>query len=95
MGFIKLAAPVVHVWFSRDPRASAILLDMKTSALERIVYYQDYVVIDPGDTPLKDKQLLTEDEWLEIGEVRRGLRGRHEPMVGIGAEALKIDLDQL
>ena len=64
MGHINLAAPVVHIWFFKAmPSRLGALLAMKTSSLERIIYYQDYVVIDPGDTQLKEKQLLTEEEF--------------------------------
>ncbi len=64
MGHINLAAPVVHIWFFKAmPSRLGNLLSMKTSSLERIIYYQDYVVIDPGDTPLKEKQLLSEEEF--------------------------------
>ena len=63
MGHINLAAPVVHIWFFKAmPSRLGNLLAIKTSYLERVVYYQDYVVIDPGDTQLKEKQLLTEEE---------------------------------
>ncbi|MCL4219930.1 MAG: DNA-directed RNA polymerase subunit beta' [Phycisphaerales bacterium] len=64
MGHINLAAPVVHIWFFKSmPSRLGTLLAMKTSDLEKIIYYQDYVVIDPGDTELKYKQVLTEDEY--------------------------------
>ncbi|MCI0652133.1 MAG: DNA-directed RNA polymerase subunit beta' [Planctomycetes bacterium] len=64
MGHINLAAPVVHIWFFKAmPSRLGNLLAMKTTSLERIIYYQDYVVIDPGDTPLKEKQLLSEEEY--------------------------------
>ncbi len=64
MGHINLAAPVVHIWFFKAmPSRLGALLDMKTSVLEKIIYFQDYVVIDAGDTPLKEKQPLTEEEY--------------------------------
>jgi DNA-directed RNA polymerase subunit beta' len=64
MGHINLAAPVVHIWFFKSmPSRLGTLLGMKTSDLEKIIYYQDYVVIDPGDTELTAKQVLTEDEY--------------------------------
>ncbi len=64
MGHINLAAPIVHIWFFKAmPSRLGNLLAMKTSSLERVIYYQDYVVIDPGDTQLKEKQLLTEEEF--------------------------------
>jgi DNA-directed RNA polymerase subunit beta' len=64
MGHINLAAPIVHIWFFKaTPSRLGNLLDMKTSDLEKVIYFQDYVVVDPGDTPLKVKQLLTEEEF--------------------------------
>ena len=68
MGHINLAAPVVHIWFFKAmPSRLGTLLDMKTTDLEKVIYFQDYVVVDPGNTPLKEKQLLTEDEYRQIG----------------------------
>ncbi len=64
MGHINLAAPVAHIWFFKSmPSRLGALLDMKTASLEKVIYFQDYVVIDPGDTPLKHRQLLTEEEY--------------------------------
>src|ERR687896_1483844 len=66
MGHIELAAPVVHIWFFKAmPSRLGTLLDMKTTSLEKIIYFQDYVVLDPGPegaTKLKKYQLLNEDE---------------------------------
>ncbi len=80
MGHIELAAPVVHIWFFKAmPSRLGNLLDMKTTSLEKVIYFQDYVVIDPGDTPLKKQQLLTEEEYRAARETvrRRHLRSRH------------------
>ena len=64
LGHINLAAPIVHIWFFKSlPSRLGTLLNMKTSDLEKIIYYQDYVVVDPGDTELTFKQVLTEDEY--------------------------------
>jgi DNA-directed RNA polymerase subunit beta' len=64
MGHINLASPTVHIWFFKSmPSRLGTLLAMKTSDLEKVIYYQDYVVTDPGDTELKFKQILTEDEF--------------------------------
>ncbi len=64
MGHIELAAPVVHIWFFKAmPSRLGTLLDMKTTSLEKIIYFQDYVVVDPGDSPLKERQLLTEEDY--------------------------------
>ncbi|HMO27683.1 MAG TPA: DNA-directed RNA polymerase subunit beta', partial [Tepidisphaeraceae bacterium] len=64
MGHINLAAPIVHIWFFKAlPSRLGALLDMKTSDIEKIIYFQDYVIINKGNTPLKDRQLLTEEEY--------------------------------
>ncbi|MEM1210177.1 MAG: DNA-directed RNA polymerase subunit beta' [Planctomycetota bacterium] len=64
LGHINLAAPIVHIWFFKAiPSHLGNLLGMKTSDLEKVVYFQDYVVTDPGDTPLKHMQVVTEDEY--------------------------------
>ncbi len=64
MGHINLAAPVVHIWFFKSmPSRIGNILDMKTNDLEKVVYFQDYVVVDPGETPLKFKQLLSEEDY--------------------------------
>jgi DNA-directed RNA polymerase subunit beta' len=69
MGHIELAAPVVHIWFFKAmPSRLGTLLDMKTTSLERIIYFQDYVVVDPGDAPLKERQLLTEEDFRKARE---------------------------
>ncbi len=69
MGHIELAAPVVHIWFFKAmPSRLGTLLDMKTSSMERVIYFQDYVVVDPGDTPLKERQLLTEEDFRKARE---------------------------
>ena len=63
MGHINLASPIVHIWFFKSmPSRLGTLLGMKTSDLEKVIYYQDYVVIDPGDTEMTFTQVLTEDE---------------------------------
>ena len=96
MGHIELAAPVSHIWhFKGIPSRMGLLLDMSPRALEKILYFASYVVIDPGDTGLSPKQLLTEKEYREYYE-RYGNRFR----AGMGAEAVKellqqIDLDAL
>ena len=85
MGHINLAAPIVHIWFFKAlPSRLGALLDMKTSDIEKIVYFQDYVVTDPGKTPLKKKQLLTEDEFRAASE-KYGAEFEAE----MGAEAIK------
>ncbi len=99
MGFIKLAAPVSHVWYLKGiPSYVAILLDMPLRDVEQIVYFNCYVVLDPGDhNTLSYKQLLTEDEWLEIEDeiYAEDSEIENEPIVGIGAEALKSLLQDI
>ncbi|MDP8299288.1 MAG: DNA-directed RNA polymerase subunit beta' [Candidatus Tantalella remota] len=69
MGCIKLAAPVSHVWFFKAiPSRMSNMLDMKMRDLERVLYYEQYVVIDAGETPLKVQELLTEDQYAEAKE---------------------------
>ena len=69
MGHIELAAPVAHIWFLKSlPSRIGLLLDMTLKELERILYFESYVVIEPGLTPLKERQLLSEDEYLRAQE---------------------------
>jgi DNA-directed RNA polymerase subunit beta' len=101
MGHINLAAPVAHIWFFKAmPSRMATLLqavepNMKTSSLERVIYFQDYVVVDPGDTPLKTMQLLTEDEYRQARQKFGNSFSAH-----MGAEAVRqllrnLNLDEL
>ncbi len=97
MGHIELAAPVVHIWFFKAmPSRLGNLLDMKTTSLEKVIYFQDYVVIDPKDTPLKPQQLLTEEEY----RTARETYGEGSFEADMGADAVrkllvKLDLVQL
>jgi len=69
MGHIELAVPVSHIWFFKAmPSRMGLMLDMTARDLERVLYYEDYIVIDEGKTPLKPKQLLTEMEYREARE---------------------------
>ena len=69
MGHINLAAPVVHIWFFKAiPNRLGTLLAMKSSDLEKIIYFQDYVVVDVGQSPLKVGQLLSDGEYREAVE---------------------------
>ena len=92
MGHIELAAPVVHIWFFKSmPSRLGALLNMKTTSLEKVVYFQDYVVIDPQETPLTAGELLTEDE---ARQARRDY-GEGAFEIGMGAEAVKKLLLQM
>src|SRR5829696_7859570 len=93
MGHIELAAPVAHIWFLKSlPSRIGLLLDMQLKQLERILYFESYVVIEPGLTALEKYQLLTEDELLSAQDEY----GEDAFSAGIGAEAVKhmlMDLD--
>ena len=85
MGHIELAAPVVHIWFFKSmPSRLGALLNMKTTNLEKVIYFQEYVVIDPGDTPLRKGQMLTEDEANDA----RDKYGEMNFEIDMGAEAV-------
>ena len=91
MGFIKLAAPVAHVWYLKGiPSYISILLDMPLRDVEQIVYFNAYVVLSPGNADtLSYKQLLSEDQWLEIEDQLYSEDSELSGIeVGIGAEAL-------
>ncbi len=90
MGYIKLAAPVAHVWYLKGiPSYISILLDMPLRDVEQIVYFNSYVVLSEGNADLTYKQLLTEDQWLEIEDQIYSEDSTLEGVeVGIGAEAL-------
>ncbi|HMP18127.1 MAG TPA: DNA-directed RNA polymerase subunit beta', partial [Gemmatales bacterium] len=91
MGHIELASPVVHIWFFKSmPSRLGNLLDMKTVNLEKIIYYQEYVVVDSGGTPLKEKTLLTEEEYRKAREEYGGAFDAE-----MGAEAIKRLLERL
>ncbi len=92
MGYIKLAAPVAHVWYLKGiPSYMAILLDMPLRDVEQIVYFNAYVVLNAGNAEnLSYKQLLTEDQWMEIEDEMYSEDSKlQEVEVGIGAEALQ------
>src|SRR5271156_3527517 len=91
MGHIELAAPVVHIWFFKAmPSRLGTLLDMRTTSLERIIYFQDYVVVEPGDTPLKERQLMTEEEFRKAKEqFKAGGQYAEEFQADMGAEAVR------
>jgi DNA-directed RNA polymerase subunit beta' len=98
MGFIKLAAPVAHVWYLKGiPSYLSILLDMPLRDVEQIVYFNSYVVLSAGnDDSLGYKQLLTEEQWLDIEERIYSEDSQLEGVeVGIGAEAVQRLLEDL
>ncbi len=86
MGHISLAAPVAHIWFLKSlPSRIGLLLDMALKDLERILYFESYIVLDPGLTPLKDRQLLNEEEYLRAQDDY----GQDSFTAMIGAEAIR------
>ncbi len=86
MGHISLAAPVAHIWFLKSlPSRIGLLLDMTLKELERILYFESYIVLDAGLTPLKDRQLLSEDEYLRAQDEY----GQDTFTAMIGAEAIR------
>jgi len=92
MGHIELAAPVAHIWFLKSlPSRIGLLLDMQLKQLERILYFESYVVVEPGLTGLEKYQLLSEDELLAAQDEY----GEDAFSAGIGAEAVKIMLMDL
>ena len=91
MGHIELAAPVSHIWYYRSvPSRMGLLLDLKVADLRSVLYYEKYIVIDPGDTDLKKMELLSEDAYIEAQERHGG-----SFTAGMGAEAIKTLLENL
>ncbi|MGC2200317.1 MAG: DNA-directed RNA polymerase subunit beta' [Stellaceae bacterium] len=92
MGHIELASPVAHIWFLKSlPSRIGLLLDMTLKDLERILYFENYVVIEPGLTPLKQHQLLNEEEYLKAQDDY----GDDQFTASIGAEALRTMLSAI
>jgi len=95
LGHIELAVPVSHIWFFKGlPSRIGHLLDMTIRDLERVLYYESFIIIDPGTAPVKEKQLVSEDRYLELNEQGFQFVAR------MGAEAIKellkrIELDDL
>ncbi len=92
MAHIELAVPVSHIWFFKCmPSRLGLMLDMTARSLERVIYYEEWVVIDPGDTPLKSCQTLSEIEYREAIE----LYGTDSFTAGMGAPAVRTLLQGL
>ncbi len=95
MGHIELAAPVSHIWYFKGiPARMGLMLDLSPKELEKVLYFDSYIVTDPGDTPLLKKQLLTDAEYAEMRE-----RYEDDFEAGMGAEYIKkllceIDLEK-
>ena len=91
MGHIELAAPVSHIWYFKGiPSRMGLILDLSPRVLEKVLYFASYIVVDPGDCPLKKYQVLTEKEY-------RDMREKYEDdfKAGMGAEAVKELLEEL
>ncbi len=97
MGHIELAAPVAHIWFLKSlPSRIGLLLDMTLKELERVLYFESFIVTEPGLTPLKEYQLLSEEEFIEAQDEY----GEDSFTAGIGAEAIRelliaLDLEKI
>ena len=97
MGHIELAAPVSHIWyFKGTPSRMGMILDLSYRDLDKVLYFANYIVTDPGDTPLEKKQILTQKEYTDMVE----RYDKDSFKAGMGAEAIKellqeIDLDEL
>ncbi|MHC4607422.1 MAG: DNA-directed RNA polymerase subunit beta', partial [Planctomycetota bacterium] len=102
MGHINLAAPVVHIWFFRAlPSRLGNLLGIKTTALQQVVYFQRYIVTEPGETLLKQNELLTEEQYREARErfgdefeANMGAEGVRDILNGLDLETLSAELRQ-
>ncbi len=103
MGHIELAAPVAHIWFLKSlPSRIGLMLDMTLKDIERVLYFENYIVVEPGITPLTEKQLLSEDEFLEAQDqygadsftARIGAEAVREMLMAIDMEAETVKLRQ-
>ena len=91
MGHIELAAPVAHIWFLKSlPSRIGLLLNVTLREIERVLYFESYIVTDPGLTELEKGEILTEEEWVEKYE-----EYGDEFSAGMGAEAVQILLEEL
>ncbi len=92
MGHITLAAPVAHIWFLKSlPSRIGNVIDLSLKELEKVLYFESWIVLDPKDTPLKKKELLSEERYIECRE-KYGADGF---VAGIGAEAARVLLEEL
>jgi len=92
MGHIELASPVAHIWFLKSlPSRIGLLIDMTLKEIERVLYFENYIVTEPGLTPLKERQLLSEEEHLDAQDEY----GEDSFTALIGAEAVKVMLSAI
>ncbi len=99
MGHIELAVPVTHIWFVKSlPSRIGYLLDLSVRELEKIIYYESYIMIDPGNTSYQERDIITEEEYLELEEsgkefdARMGADAVRELLSRMDIEQLAIDL---
>jgi len=86
MGHIELASPVAHIWFLKSlPSRISMMLDMQLKMVERVLYFESYVVTEPGLTSLEERQILSEEEYLDA----QAEFGEDSFTAGIGAEAVR------
>ncbi len=92
MGHIALAAPVAHIWFLKSlPSRIGSILDLTLKEVEKVLYFESWIVLDPKDTPLKKLELLSEERYIEMRETY----GAEGFVAGIGAEAVRILLEEV
>ncbi len=92
MGHIELAAPVAHIWFLKTlPSKIGTLLDMTMADLEKVLYFDSYIVLDPGNTSLTKMQVISEDQYLQVLDHY----GEDALKVGMGAESIRVLLEEL
>jgi DNA-directed RNA polymerase subunit beta' len=95
MGHIELAVPVTHIWFVKSlPSRIGNMLDLSVRELEKLIYYESYIMIDPGNTSYHERDILTEEEYIELEESGKDFKA------GMGAEAVReilarMDLDEI
>ena len=102
LGHIELAVPVSHIWFFKcTPSRIGLMLDLTASSLERVLYYEDYIVTEAGDTPLKYKQLLNEMEYREAlekygdgFEAKIGAEAIRDLLIAVDMEELLVELEE-
>jgi DNA-directed RNA polymerase subunit beta' len=91
MGHIQLASPVAHIWFFKGtPSRIGLVLDLSIKDLEKVLYFESYIVVDPGDTPLAERQLLNDEEYKDAQE-----KYGDKFTASIGAEAIKTLLEKI
>lgn len=102
MGHLELAVPVSHVWFYKCmPSRLGLMLDMTPRALEKVLYYESWIVTDKGNTPLEDQMLLSEEEYRESREAYgdsfkagMGAEAIEELLAKLDLEAIRVELSE-